>query len=525
MFKPSTIGAAWMLLLFAVACAPIGPLTVTLIADGETRTLTTDAQTVGELLNQANVTLDQDDRATPPETAFLRDGMTVRVVRVEVHTETEERTIPYSRETVRDTTVPVGETRLLRAGVNGTEQIVYAITLEDGVEVDRRVVQRMMLQEPRNEVILIGTHEEAAAIPISGTVAYLSAHNGWVMRATTSNRRRLTATGDLDGRVFSLSPDGSWLLFTRTTTDTTTLNTLWLVNTVAVDGEPTRLPAENVLWAAWAPDGERIAYSTGEVRDAAPGWEAANDLFLATPRARDGQLLGRRRILAPSAGGAYGWWGTTYAWAPDGEFLAYSRADEVGVVRLYDGEAAPLLHFPPYRTYGSWAWAPTVAWSPEGAFIATVVHGPAPTGELSEDSPVFHLYALGVALSGRGPISPTLTVELASEVGMWAAPSFSPDGSWIAFGRARIPYTSHTSSYDLCIIDRDGSDRRVLLPSSPQEPGLGYPATAWSPWGETLLAVYRGDLYHLPLDGQPRRITDDGAITTVQWQGQPDTEE
>lgn len=511
MSRATRIAVIWMLASFTAACAPIGPLTVHLVADGETRTLTTDAQTVADLLAQAGVTLDEDDRVMPPENSFLHDGLTVQVIRVEVRTETRQRVLPYGRETVRDATIPVGQTRLLGAGVNGVEEITYAITLEDGVETERRMIQRTTIQEPQNEVVLIGAREEAVAVPISGTVAYLSAHNAWVMRTTTGNRRRLTTTGDLDGRVFDLSPDGLWLLFTRVTTETGLLNTLWMIETIPADAVPIPLRAENILWAAWAPDGEHIAYSTGAVRDAPPGWEAANDLYIGVPRASDGQVVGRRRILAPSAGGTYGWWGTSYAWAPDGERLAYARADEVGTVRLYDSRTTPLTHFPPYRTHGAWAWAPTAAWSPDGDFILTVVHGPPPTGETAEDSPVFDLYALGATAP--------LTVELASEVGMWAAPSFSPDGQWVVFGRARIPYTSQTSTYDLYLIDRDGSDRRLLFPTDPREPGLDYPAVAWDPSGTRLLSIYRGDLYMVTLAGEARRVTDDGAITAVRWAG------
>ncbi len=299
-----------LLVLFLAACTPIGPLRVTVIADGETRTVTTDAETVGELLTRLGITLDEDDRVTPPETVLLTDGMTVHVVRVEVRTEVQQQIIPYGRETVRDATVPVGQTRLLRAGTNGVEELTYVITLEDGVEVERRLARRVTVQEPQNEILLIGAREEVTSVPISGTIAYLSAHNAWVMRGTTGSRRRLTATGDLDGRVFDLSPDGTRLLFTRAATETDVLNTLWVMDTVTTGAEPVSLQERNVIWAAWAPDGQWIAFSTGAPREAPPGWEAANDLYLARlVVGRDGtfSLQNRRRVLGPTAGGTYGW--------------------------------------------------------------------------------------------------------------------------------------------------------------------------------------------------------------------------
>nr|HID12639.1 DUF348 domain-containing protein [Anaerolineae bacterium] len=512
--------ALLLLLLSLAACVPAGSRTVTLVVDGETRTLATDALTVRDLLIEAGIALDEDDRVVPVEPTFIEDGITVRVVRVEVRTETEQREIPFERRTVRDASVPAGETRLLEPGVTGTEELTYRVIIEDGVEVERRLVRRVTLKEPRAEVILVGVQAELMPVPITGTVAYIVNHNAWVMQTTSPNQRRLTHTGDLDGRVFTLSPDGSHLLFTRVATGTdesAPLNTLWMIETATADAEPIQLQAESVLWADWAPEckgtptgsGCRIAYATGTSAEGSPGWKAENDLWVARPRARDGRLLGRRRIVEPSAGGIYGWWGTTYAWSPDGRELAYARADEVGVVRASNGAQTPLVRFPPYRTYAPWVWTPTVSWSPEGKFIVTTLHGPAPAGEAPEDSPVFDVWAL--AADG------TLTVELASEAGMWAAPAYAPEGDYVVFGHARSPYASQTSGYGLYLMDRDGSDRRLLFPPE-DEIGLGYPEVAWGPGGDRLIVVYQGNLYLIYVtDGEVRQLTDEGGATAVRW--------
>ena len=207
---------ALLLLLFSLAaCAPDSSPAVTLTADGETRTLTTEALTVRDLLAEAGIALDEDDRVEPVEPTFIEDGMAIRVVRVEVRTEAEEREVPFERRTVRDASVLAGETRLLESGITGIEELTYRITTEDGVEVERQLVRRVMIRESRTEVILIGVQAELEPVPITGTVAYAVNHNVWVMQTTSPNQRRLTHAGDLDGRVFTLSPDGSYLLFTR----------------------------------------------------------------------------------------------------------------------------------------------------------------------------------------------------------------------------------------------------------------------------------------------------------------------
>ncbi len=511
------IPVAFLILL--TACGPIVPteegVTVTLIADGETRVLTTTALTVRDLLDEAGLTLDADDLVTPVEPTLLADGMIVRVVRVEIRTETEQREIPFERRTVRDASVPVGETRLLEPGITGLEELTYRVRLEDGVEVERQLIRRVVLRETRTEVILVGAQAEHNSVPISGTIAYLSDRNGWVIQVASPNRRRLTHTGDLDGRVFALSSDGGYLLFTRVATDS--LNSLWLVETATTDAEPVRLDAADVLWAGWEPGcqvssgatGCRIAYSTGRPTESSPGWKANNDLWIARPDPRTGRLPARREAIEQNAGGAYGWWGTTYAWRPDRHTLAYSRADEIGLVRAYDGRRTVLARFPPYRTYAPWVWTPTVNWSPEGEFIVTTLHGPAPTGGDPEDSPVFDVWAIRA--------DGTISAVLSSAAGMWAAPQYAPVGGLVAFGHARSPYASQSGGYDLYLVDRDGSNHRQLFPPA-DEIGLDYPEMAWSPQGDTLAVVYQGNLYLLTVaDGAVNQLTDDGGVTAVRW--------
>jgi hypothetical protein len=340
------------------------------------------------------------------------------------------------------------------------------------------------------------------------------------MVGSSANQHRSTYIGDLDSRVFTVSPGGTHLLFTRSATETgesAPINTLWLIDTATSDAEPTGLGVESVLWADWEPDctvkeagtGCRIAYSTGITADGSPGWKANNDLHVARPSPMDGRMVADREVVEINSGGAYGWWGTTYAWSPDGRSLAYARGDEIGIITVHNSSQSTLAKFAPYRTYGSWVWVPTVNWSPEGEFIVTTTHGPAPTGESAEDSPVFDVWALSA--------SSTLSAELSSETGMWANPSYAPESDLIILGRARSPYASQTSSYDLYLIDRDGSNRQLIFPQA-DEMGLSYPAVAWGPEGDRFITVYQGNLYLVTtVDGKVQQLTTDGNVTAVDW--------
>jgi len=358
-------------------------------------------------------------------------------------------------------------------------------------------------------VLLIGTRPQITTVPITGTLAYLEHQDAWIMRNSSANPRRVTTFGDLDGRIFALSPDGEQLLFTRALTNSEHINALWIINTVEAGTEPISIALEDVLWAAWAPDGEEIAWSTAEPTDRAPGWRGENNLWIARINSR-GTLLSKREILKPEAGGGYGWWGTRYQWAPDGEVLAYAQPNEIGIVSIKERERTPLKQFPAYRTYSSWAWAPEIAWFAEGNLLASTVHGPTPGAGDPEESPVFDLWA--IETTGR------YSAELASEVGMWATPKMSPDGETLLFGKANIPYQSHLSSYTLCKMDRDGSNRSCFYPPE-GEPGLEIPNWEWSPDQTSIAFILRDNLYLLHESNTTAiPVTDQNGVTVLAWE-------
>jgi len=84
-------GLAWSYLLllvttFLAACA-LRPRPVTIVADGERRTLHTEAQTVRQLLQEADITLGDLDVVQPDLWEEIRPGMVITVTRVEEHLE------------------------------------------------------------------------------------------------------------------------------------------------------------------------------------------------------------------------------------------------------------------------------------------------------------------------------------------------------------------------------------------------------------------------------------------------------
>jgi Tol biopolymer transport system component len=390
------------------------------------------------------------------------------------------------------------------------------------------MVRRTVLEAAADEIVMIGSQGTISPVAIHGTLAYISGGNGVAMRISSINRDPITTSGDLDGRVFSLSPDGRRLLYSRsigaTPPQTGTLpafNSLWVISYRPAYGSdasdstrPRPLRVENVLWANWSPDGTRIAYSTAEPIAQPPGWEANNDLWLG-----DWDARGRFRseqLLEPSSGGVYGWWGADYAWSPDGRYVAYGQADGVGTIEVSTTRRLPLAEFSVFHTYADWVWTPAPTWSPDSSFIAAAVHGPPIGPEAVEDSQVFDLWAWGT--------DGGLSAPLAGRTGMWAAPAWSPayrvsdeDASQIAFLRSTNPLESATSRYRLWLMDRDGSDARLLFPPA-GEVGLRPQRVAWSPEADQIALIYHGDLYLIATaNGSARPLTRDGVNSNPVW--------
>ena len=505
-------------LCFALGCRPsLGGRNVIVRADGKDIALFTDMRTVREALAEAQVTVNPDDRVEPDLWVELEDGMVIRVIRVQEETIVEREVTAYREQIIKSEALAAGERKLLQAGKNGQVEVTYRLQFEDGVEVSRGVLRRVVVQEPVNRITVVGVEGPVDSVEIPGTIAYLNSGNAWIMRVTSSGRHPVTTEGDLDGYVFALSPDGTHLLYS-VLTDTAELDgpfsELYLLNVVVVDEESRQLPIVDVLWADWSPDGRQIAYSTG-VKSGPPGWKANNDLWIATLFNGEGALIQSdpKRILGPETSGAYSWWGTRYVWSPDGQKVAYARPDQVGYVDLWTRQAFPLAPFPPLNTHRDWVWVPMPTWSPDSGFIACTIHGQEP-GRPAEESQQFEIWALDLAR--------TVRARLTRAVGMWSMPHWSPswDGeSMIAYAEAHMPFNSDDSRYTLKVMDRDGSNKRAVFPIDGQT-GIAPPlAYEWSPKGQQLVVLYLGDLYLFDLiSGQMQQLTGDGQCTQLDWE-------
>lgn len=523
-----TIGALLIIsVLFGCQSYQVDQTTITVtisLEDSQQELELPAGSSVQIALDVAGVTLNQLDQISPPVYTVLEDDGKITITRVREEYETRQVEIPFERKELSNESMPEGEERIVQSGKNGVIERTFRHVFENNVLVSTSIVSETIVITPVPEIMMVGIQNPFTTISIPGKLVYLTSGNAWVMETSTANRRPLVTNGDLDGRVFSLSPDGLWLLYSRKSNRPSDqeINNLWLVSLLNPAANPINLHVANVVhFADWQPGKEYvITYSTVEPRASAPGWQANNDLFSVSFDAENLKIGSPVQILDSTSGGIYGWWGTSFTWAPDGSKLAYSRPDGIGLVDFQNKTLIPMVEITPFNTYSDWAWIPGLAWGNTSSELYYVTHSPPPGLSDSEESPYFDLQTYSLSAG----ISTTLTTQ----VGMFAYPSLSPtreiDGENaydIVYLQAIFPLQSSTSRYRLIIMDRDGSEQNAIFPAESQT-GIK-PQYHWGVWepknqSESLALLYDGNLWIINIiNGNTQQVTGDGLTTQLDW--------
>jgi hypothetical protein len=481
--------------------------------------------TVSDAIQASGIGLRLNDKVVPPGYTLLIDGMQIQVTRISERTEVVSAVLPFERQILKNDSLPEGEIRLLQPGENGLEEITYQVIEEDGIEKTRVAVRRDVLEEPVPEIMMVGTQQGYTPITFPGTIVYVSSQNAWLIDGETGNRRPVVSTGDLDGRILDLSPDGHWLLFTRQFDDLQEgINSLWLIDVTIPQAEPMDLEIQNIIhFAEWSPNSPTplsnytFAYSTVEPRPSAPGWQANNDLQ-TIEITNAGTFIQSETILETNSGGQYGWWGTSFSWSPEADLVAYSRADSIGLVDMEEKTIEEIVEIIPYQTQGDWAWLPPITWGSNSDILYFVTHGKPIGLEKPETSQVFDIMAVYRKQSTMGP--------LLGQSGMFSYLALSPERDTTSPGeesyslavlQAIDPLESEVSRYRIVLMDRDGSNQQSIFPIE-GEMGLEPGEIIWAPDGKQIATIYQNNLWVIDLNlGLPHRITADGQTIAFDW--------
>lgn len=142
---------------------------VKLIADGHTIEKDVYAATVSEALKRLGVSYDNDDRLSVNPKAKLKPDMVIQLVRVDKKQVQEEVPIAYLSKNTRSDRLRNGEIKVLTKGQNGVKEIKVENTYENGVLKEAKVLSEKVLKEPVGEVVAFGGY-----VPVSRGNAEMS---------------------------------------------------------------------------------------------------------------------------------------------------------------------------------------------------------------------------------------------------------------------------------------------------------------------------------------------------------------
>ncbi len=130
---------------------------LTILVDGRQLSVRSAAQTVGQALAEAGLPLTALDYSLPPEDAPLPADGTIRIVRVRETAALTQRTVPYQSRFEASAELELDQIALLHPGEAGLAIGRTRIRLEDGVETTLYVDEETLVRPPQDRVVGYGT--------------------------------------------------------------------------------------------------------------------------------------------------------------------------------------------------------------------------------------------------------------------------------------------------------------------------------------------------------------------------------
>ena len=168
---------------------------VTVKCDGDTRTIFTQQTTVGGVLEEMGIMLNQYDGINLELDSPISEGTQIKVSRGRASYETRYEEIPYETVRTEDPSMADGTEVVTQAGVNGTTYENYRVITREGEEPEYILMDSGVQTEPVTEEITYGTYIPNTLITPDGERVYYSKVLNCTATAYTDYSGNPTATG------------------------------------------------------------------------------------------------------------------------------------------------------------------------------------------------------------------------------------------------------------------------------------------------------------------------------------------
>lgn len=91
--------------------------------------------------------------------------------------------VPFGVEEREDSTIPIGETRVLAEGRDGEKRLTYLTTYVGDEEIESELIDESMVLDPITKIVLIGTYVAPASTPATTSSQPSSCGNGYYVNS------------------------------------------------------------------------------------------------------------------------------------------------------------------------------------------------------------------------------------------------------------------------------------------------------------------------------------------------------
>lgn len=138
---------------------------IKLTVDGSSREVEVAALRVKDVLEKLNIAYDPSkDKIYPLETSTIYPGIEIKVSRLIVKFIKVKTAIPFKVIKTASSKLPRGREIIKKPGQKGLAVQTFRVVYLGGKEIDRELISSKVTKEPKNQLVLVGSRKKAKAV-------------------------------------------------------------------------------------------------------------------------------------------------------------------------------------------------------------------------------------------------------------------------------------------------------------------------------------------------------------------------
>jgi uncharacterized protein YabE (DUF348 family) len=131
---------------------------ISISADGRKINAASQMKNVQDILFENNISLGEDDITTPSRLSSVADNTQIKVIRVKIEQQTVHKDISFEIQSTEDDKLSWRTKKIQQKGAKGTREIIYKVVSYDGKEISRKELSESVIKDPVDEISVQGTY-------------------------------------------------------------------------------------------------------------------------------------------------------------------------------------------------------------------------------------------------------------------------------------------------------------------------------------------------------------------------------